>query len=236
MTTDINSMPLLTAEEEVTLAQRIEAGIYAEHLLVAGCPDYAASSELWTVRADGKAAWTDFFHANLRMAAQVANRWAVRFHVEADDIMQECFLALMGAIMSWDWARGTRFSTLAWPRLMMAAESACWRRASGGQSPVWWMRDHSEKRQNWSPPRHLTDLDDSAVLVDHGEDKAYVRGRLEMLPDLDRTIIERHYGLQGTPTTYVQLAKDLRMSARSVKRLEARALAAMADDRELRAA
>jgi len=233
---DINSMPLLTAEEEVTLAQRIEAGVYAEHLLVAGCPDYATSSELWTVRADGKAAWEDFFHANLRMAAQVANRWAVRFHLEADDIMQDCFLALGGAIMAWDWTRGTKFSTLAWPRLMLAAESACWQRASGGQSPVWWMRDKSEKRQTWAPPRHLTDGDDRTFMTDHGEDRAYIRGRLAVLPDIDRTIIERHYGLQGTPVTYVQLGKEMKMSARTVKRLEARALAVMADDQELRAA
>ena len=229
-------MPLLTPDEEVNLARCIEAGLYAEHLLVAGCPAYATSSELWTIRADGKAAWTTFFQGNLRLAAHVANRWATRFRLEADDIMQECCLALGSSLMAWDWARGTRFSTLAWPRLMFAAESACWQRCSGGQSPTWWMRAKSADRRAWSPPRRLTAQDETTGRPDRTDDKAYVKGRLAVLDERNRVIIERRFGLQHSPpATYTQLAKDLDVSPRTVKRMEKRALAEMAADDELMA-
>jgi len=230
MIASISSMPLLTPEEEVNLARRIEAGVYAEHLLVAGCPDYATTGELWAVRADGKAAWIEFFHANLRMAAHIANRWAARFRLEVDDILQECCLALGKAIMVWDWARGTKFSTVAWPKLVFAAESACWQRCSGGQSPTWWMRARSEARRAWSPPRHLTALDESAATNTHAGDDASIKQRLSRLDDRNRRIIERRFGLDDvTPTTYTQLAKDLDVSESTVRRLERRALSVMAD-------
>ncbi|MCL2490183.1 MAG: sigma-70 family RNA polymerase sigma factor [Propionibacteriaceae bacterium] len=236
MIPNISSIPLLTSAEEVTLARAIEAGLYAEHLLVAGCPDYATTSELWAVRAEGKAAWTEFFQANLRLAAHIANRWAIRFRMETDDILQECCLALGSALMSWDWARGTRFSTLAWPRMMFAAESACWQRRSGGQSSVWWMRAKSAERRAWSPPRPLTERDETASRVDRDDRTAIIKGRLAQLDDRGRIVIERRFGLRDTSTTYTQLAKDLDVSPRTVKRMEERALAAMAADRELVAA
>lgn len=232
MMANVRSMPLLTSDEEVRLAQAIEAGLYAEHLLVAGCPDYATTSELWTVRAEGKAAWTEFFHGNLRLAAHIANRWASRFRLEADDIMQECCLALGSSLMSWDWTRGTRFSTLAWPRMMFAAESACWQRRSGGQSPVWWMRAKSADRRAWSPPRHLTDQDETTSRTDHDDRTTIVQRRLALLEDRERIVIERRFGLQDPVATYTQLAKDLDVSPRTIKRMEERALAAMASDRQ----
>ena len=236
MLADISSMPVLTPDDEVSLARRIEAGVFAEHLLVAGCPDYATTGELWTVRADGKAAWLDFYHANLRLAAHVANRWALRFRLETDDIMQECCVALGGAIRAWDWARGTKFSTLAWPRLTYAAESACWQRYSGGQSPTWWMRAQSAARRAWSPPRHLMDSDE-ATGGSHRDNAALVTGRLALLDDRGRAIIERRFGLHDvSPATYKELAEDLAISQSTVKRLERRALSVLADDEVLMAA
>ena len=228
MMANISSIPLLTSAEEVRLARTIEAGLYAEHLLVTGCPDYATTGELWAVRADGKAAWMEFFQGNLRLAAHIANRWAARFRMETDDIMQECCLALGSALMSWDWARGTRFSTLAWPRMMFAAESACWQRRSGGQSPVWWMRANATDRRVWSPPRSLTERDETPSRCDHDDREAIVKKRLALLDDRDRVVIERRFGLRVPSTTYTQLAKDLAVSPRTVRRMEERALATMA--------
>jgi len=231
----ISLMPVLTPDEEVCLARRIEAGLYAEHLLVAGCPDFVTPGELWAVRADGKAAWLDFFHANLRLAAHIANRWAGRFRLEADDVMQECCLALGGAIMAWDWARGTRFSTLAWPRLMFAAESACWQRCSGGQSSISWMRAKSASRRAWNPPRRLTEQDETTGRDHHADDTEDVECCLAVLNDRDRIVIERRFGLRHEPATYAQLAKDLDVSPRTVKRMERRALVRMAVDSALAA-
>jgi len=134
------TMPLLTADDEVRLAQRIEAGVYADHLLNTECPSYTNPDELAAVIHDGEVAWQEFFAANLRLAAALANRAAARYDVDADDVLQECCLALGGAIRAWDWKRGTRFSTFAWPRLTMAARSFCLKRLSGGQSPDWYLR------------------------------------------------------------------------------------------------
>jgi len=236
MLADISSIPLLTPSDEVRLARRIEAGLFAEHLLVAGCPGYATTGELWAVRADGKAAWLDFYHANLRMAAHIANRWALRFRLESDDIMQECCVALGGAIMAWDWARGTKFSTLAWPRMTYAAESACWQRYSGGQSPTWWMRNKSLARRAWNPPRRLTEGDEAAS-GGHIDDETLVKGHLAMLDDRGRAIIERRFGLHDvTPSSYRELAADLDVSQTTIKRWELNALAVMAEDDMLMAA
>jgi len=234
------SLPVLTEDEEIALARRIEAGVFAEHLLVTGCPDYATTPELWAVRADGKAAWSDFFHGNLRLAAYVANRWGLRFNLDTEDIMQECCLALGMAIMAWDWTRGTRFSTLAFPRLRYTAELACWGNCNAGQSPATWMRQRSRRRRGWTPPRVLTETDDVPLAEDtpvrvghishaqHVDDLEFVKGRLALLNDRDRVIIERRFGLGNPTASYTQLAKDLCTSARTIKRLEERALATMA--------
>jgi len=262
MRTDLRGTPLLSAADETELGRRIEAGVYADHLLQTGCPPYATMDELRAVRDDGQAAWLHFYSANLRLAALVANRWAARFRLDADDILQECCLALGGAIRDWDWARGTRFSTLAWPRLTFAAESACWQRRSGGQSPVWWLRAQSragqladsnaargcryparaaaedmgrpaewvEKALAWSPPRRLTDDDDAIAATSRDEAPAEMMLKLDKLDDLGRAVVERRFGFKGDPATYTRVAKDLSLSPRTVKRVETRALATLADD------
>lgn len=261
METDPRATPLLSAEDEVELARRIEAGVYAEHLLHSGCPPYATTDELRIVRDDGGAAWLHFYSANLRLAALVANRWAARFRLEVDDVLQECCVALGGAIRDWDWSRGTRFSTLAWPRLTFAAESACWQYTGGGQSPIWWLRARSrvsqltesnsahgyqsparvaedlgrpvdwvEKALAWSPPRRLVDEDDAITAPEHDETAAELRQRIKRLDDIGRTVVERRFGFKGDPASYARVAQDLSLSPRTIKRVETKALAALADD------
>jgi len=262
MTLDLTNIAVLTAADEISLARRIEAGVYADHLLHLGNPTWVTDDELRVVRDDGEAAWQCFYTGNLRIAAMVAHRWANRYRVEVDDVLQECFLTLGGAIQAWDWRRGYRFSTLAWPRLTLAAQEACLQRLSGGVSPNWWLRAHSQVRSlahdnaargcadpartiaddlarppdwvrralAWNPPRRLTPADDTLATAETSNPGEYVRAGLRLLGNLERGVVERRFGFHDTtPASYKQIAKELQISPRAVRRAENRALADLAE-------
>jgi len=266
MTLDLTNIQVLTAEEETDLARRIDAGVYAEHLLQIGNPCWATEDELRAVRDDGETAWQCFYIGNLRLAAMVAHRWAKRYNIDFDDVMQECCLTLGGAIQAWDWKRGTRFSTLAWPRLTLAAHEACLQLLGGGVSPNWWLRAHSyvrglteENSQSgcpdparatasdmsrssgwvrrqlaWHPPRHLTISDESIAASGPGHAADAVHAGLRLLGNLERDVVERRFGIRDVaPATYKQIAHDLQISPRAVRRAENRAFADLADICEL---
>jgi RNA polymerase primary sigma factor len=108
---------LLTAESERRLARAIEAGVLAEHLLATGeRPVPATEAELVELVAQGRRCWQHFLLANLRLVWQLAGRQAGRSGLPRDDLFQEGFLALAGALQRFDPARG-RFSTYATRRV-----------------------------------------------------------------------------------------------------------------------
>ena len=262
MTLDLTYCSVLTADEEISLARRIEAGVYADHLLHLATPYWASQDELQAVRRDGEAAWQCFYVGNLRLASMVAHRWANRYRVDVDDVMQECCLTLGGAIQAWDCRRGNRFSTLAWPRLTMAAQEACLQRLGGGVSPIWWLRANSQVRTlaqdnamrgcvdptqataedvsrspewvrralAWNPPRHLTPADESLATLETGTSAEDVWAGLRRLDRLERSVVELRFGIRDDPpASYKQIAKQLQLSPRAVKRAETRALADLAE-------
>jgi len=115
---EIGSTALLTADEEVELAKRIEAGVYARQLL-----DEAAERggprlgprrrrELLDVAADGEAARDHMVRANLRLVVSVARKFSGR-DVPFLDIVQEGNLGLIRAVEKFDYTRGFKFSTYA---------------------------------------------------------------------------------------------------------------------------
>lgn len=202
---ELPNLPLLTPTEEVQLARRIEAGVYADHLLGTTCPKWAEQCELVAVRADGEAAWQRFFTANLKMAALIAYRWARHYGVDADDILQECCLALGQAIRAWDYQRGTRFSTLAWPRLTFTAQHACHKQPGPPPGPALRLVPEGEH-------------DADSIWLD-------MRG----LDPVGRAVIEARFGFTtGTPISYHRLAQNLATSPYFVKRIEKQALSTLA--------
>jgi len=115
---EIGATPLLTAAEEVELAKRIEAGLFARRLLdeaaAPGGPRLAPRRrrELLDVAADGVAARDHMVRANLRLVVSVARKfsgWDVAFL----DIVQEGNLGLIRAVEKFDYTRGFKFSTYA---------------------------------------------------------------------------------------------------------------------------
>ncbi|MEV4101071.1 RNA polymerase sigma factor [Nonomuraea sp. NPDC049649] len=109
----IGRRTLLTAAEEVELARRIEAGLYAEHKLETEpdlSPEYR--EELRWVAEDGKAAKDHMLEANLRLVVSVAKKYTDR-GMSLLDVVQEGNLGLIRAVEKFDYQKGFKFSTYA---------------------------------------------------------------------------------------------------------------------------
>jgi RNA polymerase sigma factor (sigma-70 family) len=108
----IGRIKLLTAEQEVTLAKRVEAGLFAEDKLAKGVADPQLRADLATVVRDGGAAKTHLLEANLRLVVSLAKRYTGR-GMAFLDLIQEGNLGLIRAVEKFDYAKGYKFSTYA---------------------------------------------------------------------------------------------------------------------------
>jgi len=109
----IGRTSLLTAEQEVDLAKRIEAGLFAEHKLdtVADLsPEFRRDLEL--VAEDGRRAKAHMLEANLRLVVSVAKKYSDR-GLSLLDVVQEGNLGLIRAVEKFDYTKGYKFSTYA---------------------------------------------------------------------------------------------------------------------------
>ncbi|WP_024874566.1 sigma-70 family RNA polymerase sigma factor [Saccharomonospora piscinae] len=109
----IGKTALLTAGEEVDLAKRIEAGVFAQHMLdSAGELSRQRRSELAAVVRDGDRAKTHLLQANLRLVVSLAKRYTGR-GMPLLDLIQEGNLGLIRAVEKFDYTKGFKFSTYA---------------------------------------------------------------------------------------------------------------------------
>ncbi|MDX2672654.1 RNA polymerase sigma factor [Streptomyces sp. ID03-2B] len=119
---EIGRIPLLTAAEEVELARRVEAGLFAEERL-AGTPDLDSrlAGDLDRLVVMGRTAKRRLIEANLRLVVSVAKRYVGR-GLTMLDLVQEGNLGLIRAVEKFDYARGYKFSTYAtwWIRQAMS--------------------------------------------------------------------------------------------------------------------
>lgn len=113
---------LLTAYEEIELAQRIEAGRDAAARLLAGEPD--ETSLLALVEA-GCAAREELILCNIRLVHGIAHHYDSRDRaLSRDDLIQQGMVGLIIAVDKYDWRRGNRFSTHAHWWVMQAIARA----------------------------------------------------------------------------------------------------------------
>jgi RNA polymerase primary sigma factor len=110
----IGKVPLLNAEQEVELAKRIEAGLFAEEKLGQGSgglpPDQRIDME-W-IADDGRRAKNHLLEANLRLVVSLAKRYTGRGMLFLD-LIQEGNLGLIRAVEKFDYTKGYKFSTYA---------------------------------------------------------------------------------------------------------------------------
>ena len=110
----IGKVALLNAEQEVDLAKRIEAGLYAEHLLKTEQDTMTPKQarELHWVVSDGQTAKNHLLEANLRLVVSLAKRYTGRGMLFLD-LIQEGNLGLIRAVEKFDYSKGYKFSTYA---------------------------------------------------------------------------------------------------------------------------
>ncbi len=109
----IGKVPLLNAEQEVELAKRIEAGLFAEDKLASS--DKIAPKlrrELEIISEDGRRAKNHLLEANLRLVVSLAKRYTGRGMLFLD-LIQEGNLGLIRAVEKFDYTKGYKFSTYA---------------------------------------------------------------------------------------------------------------------------
>ncbi len=109
---EIGRVPLLTREEEVELAQKVEAGTAALEELGRGVTDAKRGEELEGIVQDGDAARARLAVSNLRLVVSIAKRYMHR-GVSFLDLIQEGNIGLMRAVEKFDWRKGYKFSTYA---------------------------------------------------------------------------------------------------------------------------
>jgi len=122
----VDKSGLLTAGQEVELAKRIEAGLYAEQKLkAAGTIDSDLKGELWWIAGDGKDARGHLLEASLRLVVPWAKLYTGR-GMPFLDLIQEGNLGLIRAVDKFDYTKGITFSTYAtwWIRETIARAMA----------------------------------------------------------------------------------------------------------------
>ncbi|WP_219420361.1 sigma-70 family RNA polymerase sigma factor, partial [Pseudonocardia nigra] len=118
----IGRISLLTAAQEVELARRIEAGVFAQHMLDSAGKDGVAAegadldrqyaADLRAVVRDGRRARNHLLEANLRLVVSLAKRYTGR-GMPLLDLIQEGNLGLIRAVEKFDYTKGFKFSTYA---------------------------------------------------------------------------------------------------------------------------
>jgi RNA polymerase primary sigma factor len=181
----IGKVPLLTAGQEVELAKRIEAGLFAEEKLAEGSGVLPAgqSADLEQVAEDGRRAKDHLLEANLRLVVSLARRYAGRGMLLLD-LIQEGNLGLIRGVEKFDYTRGYKFSTYA----------------------TWWIRQAitramAEQSRTIRLPVHMAEAVSTLARV-----------RRQMLQDLGRepTPDELAAGLDMTPEKLTEVQKYAR--------------------------
>ena len=107
---EIGRVPLLTADEEVSLAKRMERGRDARQKLTLGADDPNERDRLLLAVKDGQAAQQHLIEANFRLVVSIAKKYVGR-GVGFLDLIQEGNIGLIRAVEKFDWRRGFKFST-----------------------------------------------------------------------------------------------------------------------------
>ena len=181
----IGKVPLLNAEQEVELAKRIEAGLFAEEKLARHGSSMPAGErdDLEWIAEDGRRAKDHLLEANLRLVVSLAKRYTGRGMLFLD-LIQEGNLGLIRAVEKFDYTKGYKFSTYA----------------------TWWIRQAitramADQARTIRIPVHMVEVINKLA-----------RLQRQMLQDLGRepTLEELAAGSGMTPEKVIELRKHAR--------------------------
>ncbi|HEY5222409.1 MAG TPA: sigma-70 family RNA polymerase sigma factor [Microbacteriaceae bacterium] len=128
----IGPIPILTAQDEIDLAVRIEVGLIAgDRLAAAGAANGATEAELEFLVRDGRAAYACFVRGNLKLVVSVAKHYTAR-GLGMMDLIQNGNLGLDRAVKMFDYTRGFKFSTYA----MWWIRQTIWQSLAGGARAI----------------------------------------------------------------------------------------------------
>jgi RNA polymerase sigma factor (sigma-70 family) len=195
----------LTADEEVRLAKRVEAGLLAAAMLDPDDPTepVAPAAELRALVAEGEQAKTVLLCSCLRLVSWIARESAPYTDVPWADLYQEGCLGLGKALLSFDYRRG-RFADFAGQAIRRHIRRLA-RRARDQAAPAAW----ADERVPFDP--------------DHTHE-ALVR-LLRALPRPERRVLALRHGWDGAgPATLSEVARALGYSMATVRRLERQGL------------
>lgn len=161
----IGKHPLLDAAQEVELARRIEAGVYAWHLLEAGSWEADATvDELGRLAEDGRAAEERLIVSNLRLVVSLAKRWTGR-GMPFLDLIQEGNIGLIRAVEKFDYRNGAKFSTYGTWWIKQAITRAMADQASTIRIPVHFV-EKMNKAKRWLRGRGIGLVEAAAQFPD----------------------------------------------------------------------
>jgi len=187
--TKVGRTALLTAADEVALAKRIEAGVYARQILESGA-DYetATPAELEWLASDGKAAKDHMLEANQGLVKSLAKRYVGR-GLDFDDLVQEGTFGLIRAVEKFDYKKGYKFSTYSRSEIMQAMAIGIFR---GG--PAIRIEDHAAERLSRLKRRT------NEFIQEHGYEPTD-----EQVAELVKTTVEDVERLKSLPRTVASL-------------------------------
>jgi len=235
---------LLSAEEEVLLAQALEAA-----------RDFPGDRVLEQAAREAR---TRLIESNLRLAMKMARKHRAPEHVDREDMIQDAMLGLERAVEGFDWRRGFRFSTYAswWIRqsiqtgleqtsgsVRIPAQRSqelhtALHHANGNVAELssrlgWTMAMASMASLDKETSDAGADLGDRVPAKGHdplqqiitANDRSVARELLASLDDTNRYLVTRRFGFDGMdPATFTEIAAELGVSPEAARRRVLRAL------------
>ena len=210
---EVGRVPLLTAEEEVELAQRIERGRLAREELARGNVSPRRRKELQLLIEDGWAAREHLITANSRLVISVAKKYMGR-GVPFLDLIQEGNIGLIRAAKKFDYRRGHKFST----------------------SATWWIRQAvtraiADQGRTIRVPVHMGDQINKLLRVQHQLTQRLGREpSVEELAEALDVVEIHHYDLPAAArelhVTTSQLIRFLQVEPRALEQVNRQRVAA----------
>jgi RNA polymerase sigma factor (sigma-70 family) len=195
---EISQFDLLSAEEEVALAQRMEAGVAARAHLEE--PGRRRSTKKWAedeaLAEDGELARQTFINANLRLVVSLVKPYQRKSDLKLMDLIQAGNIGLQTAVDKFDWRRGLRFSTMAAWWIRQAAQ-----REMGTHGRPVRLPQHVVTMIGSIGRRQANGLDDATIMrelsLKETELEEYRRLGAESFPSLDAPLSKADDRLLG---------------------------------------